>query len=59
MLKRTNLKIPTCAMIIQTQNENKGNAKYRAERICKLSKVKVRISKLYLYSYVSDEIDLL
>lgn len=45
--------------MIQTQNENKGNTKYRAERTSELSKVKVRISKLYLFSYVSDEIDLL
>lgn len=44
-------------MMIQTQNGNKGNTKYRAERICELSKVNVRISKLYMYSYVSDEID--
>lgn len=30
-------------MMIQTQNKNKGNTKYRAERIRELSKVKVRI----------------
>lgn len=40
MVKRTNLKISTCAMMIQTQNENKGNTKYRAERICECECVK-------------------
>lgn len=44
---------------IQNQNENKGNIKFRKEMICKLSKVKVRVNKLYLYLYASDEIDLL